>query len=211
MFSPKLLYYTRALHPDRINDFSESIRILGEELDKLLLAFRDDASMALQNNQSEDASEFVECYKEINNIININKRDVKVLSTPMCNKSNEFLGKPYYLSYRSFKYTRPIAFQFYEEINETNTWKDLFEKTCEILDNCDNELFKKLPENARLNGVMSPYFSTKPYDIYTSYVKMEKSGVYVKTNHGSDTVCKIITGLLDFYGYNEDEYLIFLR
>lgn len=70
-------------------------------------------------------------------------------------------------------------------------------------------LFRNLPDNSRMNGVMSSYFSNKPYDYDTMSEKI--GNVYIRLNHGANKTKEIVRDLLNEFGQEEKEYLLFLR
>ena len=110
----------------------------------------------------------------------------------------------------SFLKTKPAGFKLLDEDRvDVKNWKDLYVKTCKMLLERNERLFRSFLDNPKMNWTTIKYF-TKYKPITASFVEIAE-GVYINTIFGANEFMKMIQKLLEEYKISSEKYRIFLR
>lgn len=98
-------------------------------------------------------------------------------------------------SYRILLKTKPAGFKLLDEDRvDVKNWKDLYVKTCKMLLERNERLFRSFLDNPKMNWTTIKYF-TKYKPITASFVEIAE-GVYINTIFGANEFMKMIQNSL---------------
>lgn len=110
-----------------------------------------------------------------------------------------------------FSYKRPYGFVLCgEAYKEIVTWSRVYILVCTLLIQRDAERFATLPDNPNFTHRRGNRdFSRNPDDLRIP-LKLPND-IYVETNHSANSIAKRISLLLDAFGIDRREFVIYLR
>lgn len=111
--------------------------------------------------------------------------------------------------YESFTFIRPAAFLFNGKKYEVNDWKEMLLKTCSLLAQRDNEMFKKLPGSPAFKGRKTTYFGTEFLE--QKNAKIPGTDLYVWTNMSANAIRNIIRRLLKHFGIKITDVSVYFK
>lgn len=110
-----------------------------------------------------------------------------------------------------FSYKRPYGFvlkgQAYKDIV---TWQSVYKLVCTLLLQRDADRFARLPDNPHfIHRRGNRDFSRNPKDLRAPLEIT--NGIYAETNHSANSIAKRIGLLLDAFGIDRREFVLYLR
>jgi len=113
--------------------------------------------------------------------------------------------------YDDFIHKRPYAFMLKNKKVCVTEWTKVLVETCNQLNEIDKSLIKEFPDEPKLNGRKSKYFTFESPELMRAPKKLNDLGLYVETHFSANDIRNLIIKMLNYYNISLSEYRIYLR
>lgn len=110
----------------------------------------------------------------------------------------------------TYKFKRPIAFKWHGKKYYANNFKAILLKVANTLLDVHGEEFRKLSNHKKFIGRKNRMISTNPKELLDPKLLDDKI-TYIHSCLSSDAIVRLISKFLDYFGYDKDDFKIYLR
>jgi len=210
--------------PEYAIDLNECCDLLLDTLDNIKRAIKKKVNYAYDDNKYYSINKYVDLAENIDIIVNKLleiKNDLEPDNENVDVKNEESRVIPnyeeYYVDpniphslYENLSHKRPYAFEFNKQKYETKTWVEVLIKTCEVLYNIDDKIFRSFEHDRKMNGKKSKYFSRNS-ELLRKPVLLDKTDIYIETNMSANSIRNLIVKMLQKYDYKISDYILYFR
>ncbi len=110
----------------------------------------------------------------------------------------------------TYKFKRPMAFLWQGKKYYANNFKAILLKVANILLDAHSDDFRKLSDHKKFTGRKNRMISSNPKELLDPKLLDDKI-TYIHSCLSSDAIVRLISKFLDYFGYDKDDFMIYLR
>ena len=198
-----------------LNNAGEAITVRGNELSKSK-DFEDAIDFLKRASEVYDIAEHIQTLidsNQLNEIAFVSEDEkLKVIENNYPNyEIYEVDTNIAHTLYEDFIHKRPCAFMLKNKKVCVTEWTKVLIETCNQLYEIDKSLIRKFPDEPKLNGRKSKYFTFDTPELLRAPKKLNDLDFYVETHFSANDIRNLIIKMLNYYKIPLSEYRIYLR